>query len=96
VTIFFEVPPVASSALLTTLHPLLKNMLQTIDHLETSYLEVPFSWSEKPRNCMGRDVDCIAFILMGSTDPLFPSQIQNNSDLAPCNFLAFPTMEMEL
>jgi hypothetical protein len=28
--LFFEVPPVASDALLTTLHPLLKNVLETV------------------------------------------------------------------
>jgi hypothetical protein len=28
--LFFEVPPLASDALLTTLHPLLKNMLLTV------------------------------------------------------------------
>jgi hypothetical protein len=27
--VFYEVPPLASDALLTTLHPLLKNVLQT-------------------------------------------------------------------
>jgi hypothetical protein len=30
--LFFEVPPLASDALLTTLHPLLKNVLQTVEH----------------------------------------------------------------
>jgi hypothetical protein len=38
----------ASNALLTTLHPLLKNMLQTTDHFETSCLTAPFPWLEKP------------------------------------------------
>jgi hypothetical protein len=33
-----EVPPLASDALLTTLHPLLENFLQTVDHFEISYL----------------------------------------------------------
>jgi hypothetical protein len=45
---FFEVPPLESNALLTTLHPLLKNMLQTIDHFKISCLGAPFSWLEKP------------------------------------------------
>jgi hypothetical protein len=31
---FFEVPPLASDALLTTLHPLLENVLQTVDHFD--------------------------------------------------------------
>jgi hypothetical protein len=43
----------ASCALLTMLHPLLENMLQTIDHFEISCLGAPFSWLEKPINCMG-------------------------------------------
>jgi hypothetical protein len=30
--LFFEVPPLASDALLITLHPLLENMLQTVRH----------------------------------------------------------------
>jgi hypothetical protein len=49
---FFEVPPLASDALLTRLHPLLENVMQTVDHLEISCLGVPFSWLEKPIACM--------------------------------------------
>jgi hypothetical protein len=45
-----EVPLLASDALLTTLHPLLENVLQTVDHLEISCFGAPFSWLEKPRN----------------------------------------------
>jgi hypothetical protein len=51
--LFFEVPPLASDVLLTTLHPLLENVLQTVDHLEILCLGAPFSWLEKPRNLMG-------------------------------------------
>jgi hypothetical protein len=50
----FEVPPLASDALLTTPHPLLENVLQTVDHFEISCLGTPFPWLEKPRNRMGR------------------------------------------
>jgi hypothetical protein len=46
--LFFEVPPSESDALLTTLHPLLENVLQTVDHFEMSCLGAPFSWLEKP------------------------------------------------
>jgi hypothetical protein len=42
--LFFEVPPLASDALLTTLHPLLENVLQTVNHFEISCLEAPFPW----------------------------------------------------
>jgi hypothetical protein len=55
--LFFEVPPLASYALLTTLHPLLENVLQTVDQFENSCLGAPFLWLEKPRNRMGRDLN---------------------------------------
>jgi hypothetical protein len=51
--LFFEVPPVASDALLATLHPLLENMLQTVDHSEISCLRAPFSWLEKAQKSHG-------------------------------------------
>jgi hypothetical protein len=63
--LFFEVLLLASDALLTTLHPLLENVPETIDHFEISCLGAPFSWLEKPRNRMGRDLDCMADVLMG-------------------------------
>jgi hypothetical protein len=43
----------ASDALLTKLHPLFENVLQTVDHFEISCLVAPFSWFEKPKNRMG-------------------------------------------
>jgi hypothetical protein len=55
--LFFEVPPLASDTLLTTLHPLLENVLQTVDHFEIFCLGAPFSWLEKPSNRMGRDLN---------------------------------------
>jgi hypothetical protein len=55
--LFFEVPALASDALLTTIHPLLENVLQTIDNFEISCMGAPFSWLEKPRNRMGRDLN---------------------------------------
>jgi hypothetical protein len=63
--LFFEVPPLASDALLTALHHLLENVLQTVDHFEIPCLRVPFSWLENLRNRMGQDLDCMADVLMG-------------------------------
>jgi hypothetical protein len=63
--LFFEVPTLASDALLTTLHPLLENVRQTVDHFEISCLGAHFSWLDKPRYRMGRDLDCMADVLMG-------------------------------
>jgi hypothetical protein len=62
--IFFEIPPLARDAFLTTLHPLLENVLQSIDHLEISCLGASFSWLEKPRNHMGQDLDCMVDVLI--------------------------------
>jgi hypothetical protein len=55
--LFFDVPPLASDALLTTLHPLLENVLQTVGHFKISYFGAPFSWLEKRRNRMGQDLN---------------------------------------
>jgi hypothetical protein len=72
----------ASDALLTTLHPLLENVLQTVDRFEISCFGTPFSWLEKPRNRMGRDLDCMADVLMGLHLSTFPKpNIEFNSDL---------------
>jgi hypothetical protein len=71
--LLFEVPPLASDALLTTLHLLLEDVLQTVfcklqeDSGTGGFdLGVPCSLLEKPRiNRMGRDLDCMAVVLMG-------------------------------
>jgi hypothetical protein len=95
--LFFEVPPLASDALLTTLHPLLENVLQTVDHFGISYLGAPFSWMEKLRNRMGRGLNYMMDDLMGFHRSTFSKpNTQFNSHLAPCDFWAFPTMKREL
>jgi hypothetical protein len=40
-------------ALLTTLHPLLKNVLQTVDHFEISFLGAPFLMVGKAQKSRG-------------------------------------------
>jgi hypothetical protein len=68
----FEVPPLESDTHLTTLHPLLENVLQTVDHFEISCpLGAPFSWLEKPRELKGRDLDCMADVPMGFRQSTF-------------------------
>jgi hypothetical protein len=95
--LFLEVPPLASDAPLTTLHPLLENVLQTVYHFEISCLGAPFSSLEKPRNRMRRDLNwilCSAWKKwIGGTPLEHPPQ---SPDLVPCNFWAFPTMKREL
>jgi hypothetical protein len=59
--LFFEAPPLASDTLLTMLHQLLENVLQTVcrklqEDSGTGGFDrgVPFSWLEKPRNRLGK------------------------------------------
>jgi hypothetical protein len=42
--VFLEVAPLGSDAILTTLHPFLENVPQTVNHFEISYLGAPFLW----------------------------------------------------
>jgi hypothetical protein len=94
---FFEVPPLASDALLTTLHPLLENVLQTVDHFEISYLGAPFSRLKEPRNRMGRDLDCMTDVLVGFHRSTFSKpNTEFNSDLVPFDFWVFPTSKWGL
>jgi hypothetical protein len=84
----------ASDELLAALHPLLKNVLQTVDHFEISCLRAPFSWLEKPRNLTGRDLDCMADVLMGFHWSTFSKlNTEFNSDLASC--IRQPPVKME-
>jgi hypothetical protein len=94
---FFKVPPLASDALLLTLHPFLENVLQTVDHFEISCLEASFSWLEKLRNCIRRDLRCMSDFLMGFHRSTFTKpNTEFNSGLARCDFWAFKTMKREL
>jgi hypothetical protein len=94
---FSEVPPLASDALLTMLHPLLKNMLQTIDHFQISCLRAPFSWLEKPRHHMVQDLDYMADVLTGFHQSTFSKlNTKFNSHLAPCNSWASETTKRGL
>jgi hypothetical protein len=94
--LFFEVPLLASDTRLTTLHPLLESVLQTVHHFEISCLRAPFSWLEKQRNRMGRDLDCMADVLMGFHRSTFSKpNTEFNSDVAPTWFLGFSNHENE-
>jgi hypothetical protein len=57
----------------------------------------PFSWLEKSRNRMGRDLDCMEDVLMEFHRSTFSKpNTEFNSNLAPCDFWAFPTMKRQL
>jgi hypothetical protein len=61
----------ASDAILTKLHPLLENGMQTIDHFKISCLGAPFSLLEKSRNHMGQHLDSMVDVLIGFHDSTF-------------------------
>jgi hypothetical protein len=87
----------ASDVLLTTLHPLLENVLQTVDHFEISCFGAPFSWLEKLRDRMGRYLDCMEDVVMGFHLSTFSKpNTEFNSELPPCDFWSFSTMKREL
>jgi hypothetical protein len=50
---FFEVPPLARDAFLTTLNPLLENVLQTVDDFEFLASELPFYGWKSPEIAWG-------------------------------------------
>jgi hypothetical protein len=92
--LFFEAPSLVSDALLTTLYPLLENVLQTVDHFEISCLGAPFSLLEKHRNRMGRDLDCMADVLMGFHRSTFFQAVHRIQFISrPMRFLGFSNHE---
>jgi hypothetical protein len=51
--LFFEVPPLGSDALRTTLHPLLENVLQTVVTSKFLASELPFHGWKSPETSWG-------------------------------------------
>jgi hypothetical protein len=90
----FEVPPLESDAFLTTLHPLLGNVLQTVDRFEISCLGAPFSWLEKPRNRMGSRSGLYGGC-SNEVPPIHFSQAEHRIQLRsrPMRFLGFSNHE---
>jgi hypothetical protein len=68
-------------------------VLQTADYFEIFCLEDPFSWLEEPRNSMGRDLNCMADVLMGIHRSTFSKpNTESNFDI-PTQFLGFSNHE---
>jgi hypothetical protein len=63
--------------------PTLENVLQTIDHFEISCLRAPFSWLGKPRNCMGRYLDCMADVLVRFHRSIFSKPNKDPIQISP-------------
>jgi hypothetical protein len=59
--------------------------------------ELPFHGWKSPEISRGRDLDCMTNIVVGFHRSTFSKpNTEFNSDLTPCDFWAFPTMEREL
>jgi hypothetical protein len=92
--LFFEVLLLASDAFLTTPHPLLENVLQTVDHFEISCLGAPFSWLEKPRKSVGARYELNSVFGLEKVDrwnSIRTSVIQSRTH--PMRFLGFSKHE---
>jgi hypothetical protein len=86
-----------SDSLLTTLHPLLKNVLETIDHFKISCIGAPFHNWKSPENHRRQDFDRMVDVLMEFHQPAFSKlNTEFNSDLTPHDFWASPTVKREL
>jgi hypothetical protein len=92
--LFFEVPPFTSDAPPAKLHPLLENVLQTVDYFEISCLGTPFPWLEKPKNRMGRARSGLYGGCSNGVPPIHFLQAENrfNSD-SGLRFLGFSNHE---
>jgi uncharacterized membrane protein len=78
---------------LTTPHPLLENVLQTVDHFEISCFWSSLFMAGKAQKS---HLDCVVDVLMGfHRSTLSKLNTEFNSYLAPCDFWVFPTMKRE-
>jgi hypothetical protein len=76
------------------LHPFLENVLWAVDWFEISCLGAPFSWLEKPRNHMGRDMSGILCPACKKwIDGTLLEHLPYCPYLAPMQFLVFLTMK---
>jgi hypothetical protein len=72
-------------------------MMQTVDNFKISCPGAPSFCLEKPKNYMGRDLNCMADVLIrfhGYT--FFKLNTEFNLDLEPRDFWAFPNTKVEL
>jgi hypothetical protein len=92
--LLFEVPPLASDALLTTFHSLLENVLQTLDHFEISCLRANLFMIGKVRKSHGVRSELNSVFGLEKVDrrnPIKTSTIQSRS--CPMRFLGFSNHE---
>jgi hypothetical protein len=91
--LFFEVPPLASDALLTTLHPLLENVLQTVEHLEIYCLGAHFMVGKAQKSHGARSELNSVFGLekVDRWNPIRTPAIQSKSH--PIRFLGYSNHE---
>jgi hypothetical protein len=82
--LFFEVPPLESDTLLTTLHPFLENVLQTVISSKFLALELPFHGWKSPEIACG-EIWTVADVLIGRST-FYKPNTEFNSDLATCDF----------
>jgi hypothetical protein len=88
--LFSEVPPLAKDALLTTLHQLLENVLQTVDHFDISCLFM-VGKAQKPHGARSELNSVLDLEKANRWNPIRTSAIQSGS--RPMRFLGFSKHE---
>jgi hypothetical protein len=78
--LFFEVPPLASDALLTTLHPLLETCCRPLMTSKFLASKLPFHGWKSPEIAWGEICTVWRMFYWG---PLFPSRTQNSIQISP-------------
>jgi hypothetical protein len=92
--LFFELPPLASDALLTTLHPLLENVLQTVNHFRNFLPRSSLFMDGKAQKSHGSRSELNSVFGLEKVDrwnPIRTSAIQSRS--RPMRFLGFSNHE---
>jgi hypothetical protein len=97
VAVPFEVPPLASDAFLQRSTHFSKTCCRPLITSKFLSSELPFHGWEKPRNRVGRDLDCMADVRRGFRLSNFSKpNTEFRSDPSSCDFWTFPTMRKEL
>jgi hypothetical protein len=93
--LFFEVPTLASDELLTMLHPLLENMLQTVDHFEICLGSSSLFMVLKAQKSHGVRSELNSVFSLEKMDQWNPIRTSTVQISPPCNFWAFPAIKRE-
>jgi hypothetical protein len=93
---FVEMPSLSRDTLLTTLHPVLENVLQTVDHFEIFLPRSSLFMVGKAQKLHGARYE-LNYVWVGKSGSVEPHKnIRHTVQISPpCDFWDFPTMKRE-